>query len=141
MQKKNQLYLNIINISIDRIKPNFVRKDINKQKADKETELINISKEERLSYYLKGEKDCDGPFKCPNWNKNEKYNKIKEICEYLNCIIFYLNNSKKENIKINFKKNLILSNNDNELIGIIFQNNNDESKKNLYLIMEILLIK
>ena len=130
-KEKSIIYklINVINISIERIKPNFVRKDINRQKTDKETDITTLSIEECLSYYLKEEKDCDGLFKCPNCNKNEKYNKIKEICEYPDCTIFYLNNSKQENIKINFKKNLILSNNNYELIGIISQNNNGEEEK------------
>ena len=40
-----------------------------------------------------------------------------------------MNNSKQENLKINFKKNLILSNNNYELIGIISQNINGEEEK------------
>jgi ubiquitin C-terminal hydrolase len=121
--------INVITISIDRIKQNFVTKDITRQKTGKETNVITSSIEECLSYYLKEEKDCDGMFKCQNCNNNEKYNKIKEICEYPDCTVFYLNNSKQENIRINFKKNIILSNNDYELIGIISQQNNEEEKK------------
>jgi ubiquitin C-terminal hydrolase len=121
--------INVITISIDRIKQNFVTKDITRQKTDKETDKITSSIEECLSYYLKEEKDCDGMFKCENCNNNEKYNKIKEICEYPDCTVFYLNNSKQENIRINFKKNIILSNNDYELIGIISQQSNEEEKK------------
>ena len=121
--------INVITLSIDRIKQNFVTKDITRQKTGKETNVITSSIEECLSYYLKEEKDCDGLFKCPSCNSNEKYNKIKEICEYPDCTVFYLNNSKQENIKINFKKNIILSNNDYELIGIISQQNNEEEKK------------
>ena len=121
--------INVITLSIDRIKQNFVTKDITRQKTGKETNVITSSIEECLSYYLKEEKDCDGMFKCQNCNNNEKYNKIKEICEYPDCTVFYLNNSKQENIRINFKKNIILSNNDYELIGIISQQSNEEEKK------------
>jgi len=121
--------INVITLSIDRIKQNFVTKDITRQKTGKETNVIASSIEECLSYYLIEEKDCDGMFKCQNCNNNEKYNKIKEICEYPDCTVFYLNNSKQENIRINFKKNIILSNNDYELIGIISQQSNEEEKK------------
>ena len=119
---------NVINISIDKIKKNFLEKEINRQKTDK-TEDNSLSIEECLIYYLKEENDDKGLLKCSFCNSNTDFRKIKEIYEYPICTIFYLNYDNQESTKINLKKNIVLSYNEYELIGIIDQEINNNAKK------------
>ena len=128
--------ISVFDISIDKIKKYLTKKEISRQKTNKEEPSI-LSIEECVSYLLK-EQNEDKIFKCPFCDNNSNYNKLKEICKYPEYTIFYINNSYQENIRINFRKNIILSNNTYELIGIISQYFNNNKKKYIAFCQDII---
>lgn len=110
--------INVFNISFNKIKQYFFNNEINRQKT-KNNEKVILSIEECLEYLYKEKKEDNAIFQCSSCNKTTNYNKIKEVLKYPNNPIFYINYDEQEDFKINIKKNISLSNNEYELIGII----------------------
>ena len=112
--------MNIINISIDKIKKH--------QKKNK-IESKELSIEEYLDLILNKESDSKFLFKCTYCNNNISCNKIKNICAYPDIVVFYIFYDNQEDIKINFNANITFLNEKYALIGIISQKINFNEKK------------
>ena len=110
--------INIIDLSIDKIRKQKYKKEVNRQKIIKKEEEI-LSIEECLAYSLKVDNDFKTLFKCSSCKNNVSCNIIKEICVYPEIIVIYINYVNQENIKTNFNFNMTLLDDNYVLIGII----------------------
>ena len=116
--------INTFNISMDLILKNNNSKNLNRKNTMKD-DCISI--EECINYSLKPDNRENSIFNCSSCKTKANFTKIKEISKFSEIVILYFYyNKNKENIKIDFFKNLNLLDNIYILIGIISMDINNE---------------